>query len=86
MEYIGGSLISPPNSGPLPPLKAVEKMKLYLNNTSTHSILFKPIKSNIAEAHGQIAALLDSEYSEEDAEASGLRAPDELMALLDRLC
>ena len=46
---------------PLP--KAVDKMKLYLNNPSTHSILFKPIKSNIAEAHAQIAALIDAEYT-----------------------
>jgi hypothetical protein len=32
---------------------AAAKMRLYLPSTSTHSILFKPIKSNVAEAHGQ---------------------------------
>lgn len=40
--------------GPLP--AAVAKMKLYLTNPSTHAILFKPIKSNVAEAHGQVRA------------------------------
>lgn len=30
-----------------------------MQNPSTRAILFKPIKSNIAEAHGQIAQLLD---------------------------
>lgn len=33
---------------------AVAKMKLYLSNPSTHAILFKPVKSNVAEAHGQV--------------------------------
>ncbi|KAK9817306.1 hypothetical protein WJX72_012420 [[Myrmecia] bisecta] len=65
---------------------AVNKMKLYLNNPSTHAILFKPIKSNIAEAHGQIAALLESEYTAEEAAAIQLTLPQELAALLDSLC
>ncbi len=43
---------------------AVAKMKLYLTSPATHAVLFKPIKSNVAEAHGQIAALLEAEYSE----------------------
>ena len=38
-------------AGPLP--AAVARMRLYLANPATHAILFKPIKSNIAEAHGQ---------------------------------
>lgn len=37
--------------GALP--EAAAKMRLYLPNPATHAILFKPIKSNIAEAHGQ---------------------------------
>lgn len=41
-------------AGPLP--AGVAKMKLYLTNPSTHAILFKPIKSNVAEAHGQVRA------------------------------
>lgn len=43
-------------SGPLP--LAVAKLRLYLPNPATHAILLKPVKSNIAEAHGQIAKLL----------------------------
>lgn len=37
---------------------AAAKMRLYLPTTATHAILFKPIKSNVAEAHGQVRALL----------------------------
>ena len=66
--------------------KAVSKLKLYLTNASTHAILFRPIKSNIAEAHGQIASLLESEYSAEDAELVQLLPPPELSALLDSIC
>lgn len=65
---------------PLP--KAVDKMKLYLNNPSTHSILFKPIKSNIAEAHAQIAALLDAEYTSDEVAVIGLMPPASLEKLL----
>ncbi|XP_047330170.1 conserved oligomeric Golgi complex subunit 3 isoform X2 [Impatiens glandulifera] len=46
----------------------VEKMKLYLQNPSTRMILFKPIKTNIIEAHNQVQTLLKSEYSPEDIE------------------
>ena len=38
-------------AGALP--AAAGRMRLYLANPATHAILFKPIKSNIAEAHGQ---------------------------------
>lgn len=65
--------------------RAINKMKLYLNNPSTHTILFRPIKSNIAEAHGQIAALLEAEYTPEECAAVQLATPPELMALLDAL-
>jgi hypothetical protein len=49
----------------LPP--TVAKTRLYLPNPATRAILFRPIKSNIAEAHGQIAQLLEAEYSPEEA-------------------
>ena len=62
--------------------KAVSKMKLYLNNPSTHSILYKPIKSNIAEAHAQIAALLDAEYTPQEVQTINLTAPATLEKLL----
>lgn len=39
-------------------MQAIIKMRLYLSNPATHTILLKPVKSNIAEAHGQIASLL----------------------------
>lgn len=35
---------------------AVAKMRLYLATASTHTILFKPVKSNIAEAHAQVGS------------------------------
>ena len=62
--------------------KAIDKLKLYLNNPSTHSELYKPIKSNIAEAHAQIAALLDAEYAPEEVLDVGLTAPAVLEKLL----
>lgn len=71
-------------AGPLP--DSVAKMKLYLNNPATHAVLFKPIKSNIAEAHAQIAALLEAEYTPEEGAAAGLTPPGQLAALLDALC
>ncbi len=70
--------------GPLP--AAVRRMQLYLSNPSTHAILFKPVKSNIAEAHGQVAALLGGEYQPEEAGVVALKQPQELGALLDALC
>lgn len=62
--------------------KAISKMKVYLNNPSTHSVLFKPIKSNIAEAHAQIAALLDAEYTQQEVESIQLTTPAALEKLL----
>lgn len=62
--------------------KVVSKMKLYLNNPSTHSILFKPIKSNIAEAHAQIAALLEAEYTQQEVQSIQLTTPSALEKLL----
>lgn len=62
------------------------KMKMYLTNPSTHGILFKPVKSNIAEAHGQIAQLLEHEYSPEEAATVPLMQPQQLGQLLDSFC
>jgi hypothetical protein len=66
--------------------EVVIKMRLYLNNPATHAILFKPIKSNIAEAHGQIVSLLEAEYTPEEAAQIPLMPPDKLASLLDSLC
>ncbi|CAL5375655.1 unnamed protein product [Camellia sinensis] len=46
--------------------RVMAKMKLYLQNQSTRTILFKPIKTNIVEAHIQVQSLLKSEYSPEE--------------------
>ncbi|GIL47849.1 hypothetical protein Vafri_4496 [Volvox africanus] len=70
-------------AGPLP--GAVAKMRLYLPNPSTHAILLKPVKSNIAEAHGQIAKLLQMEYSPDEAAEVPLYNPQQLATLLDNL-
>jgi hypothetical protein len=67
----------------LPP--AVTKTHLYLPNPATRAILFRPVKSNIAEAHGQIAQLLESEYSAEEAALVPLMQPDQLQAVLAEL-
>lgn len=64
---------------------SVQSMRLYLPHPATRGILFKPIKSNIAEAHGQIAALMESEYTPDEVAAIGLTPPQELAALLDDL-
>uniref|UniRef100_A0A7N2L179 Component of oligomeric Golgi complex 3 n=1 Tax=Quercus lobata TaxID=97700 RepID=A0A7N2L179_QUELO len=47
----------------------IEKMKLYLQNPSTRTILFKPIKTNIVEAHVQVQSLLKAEYSPEEIQS-----------------
>jgi hypothetical protein len=65
---------------------AAQKMKLYLLNPSTRGILFKPIKSNIVEAHGQIAQLLEAEYTPEDLLAVQLMDTPALTATLDAIC
>ncbi|KAI8019354.1 Conserved oligomeric Golgi complex subunit 3 [Camellia lanceoleosa] len=46
--------------------RVMAKMKLYLQNQSTRTILFKPIKTNVVEAHIQVQSLLKSEYSPEE--------------------
>ncbi|WIA18992.1 hypothetical protein OEZ85_003659 [Tetradesmus obliquus] len=63
----------------------VAKTQLYLPNPATRAILFRPVKSNIAEAHGQIAALLEAEYDAEEAGQVPLMQPDQLKGVLDEL-
>ena len=48
-------------------------------------MLLKPIKANIAEAHGQIASLLEGEYTEEERATIALTPPDELAGILEGL-
>lgn len=66
--------------------EVIPHVREVLNNPATHAILFKPIKSNIAEAHGQIASLLDSEYTPEEVARVALTPPQELARMLDSLC
>lgn len=62
------------------------KMKLYLLNPSTRTILFKPIKTNIVEAHVQVQSLLKAEYTPEEIQGIiNMPSIQELQAQLDNL-
>ncbi|XVF48818.1 hypothetical protein PTKIN_Ptkin03bG0219000 [Pterospermum kingtungense] len=63
----------------------IAKMKLYLQNPSTRTILFKPIKTNIVEAHIQVQNLLKAEYSPEEKSTIKMVGIEELEAQLDNL-
>ncbi|GAV70985.1 Sec34 domain-containing protein [Cephalotus follicularis] len=65
--------------------KVMAKMKLYLQNPSTRTILFKPIKTNIVEAHIQVQSLLKAEYSSEEQSIINMVSIPDLQAHLDRL-
>nr|CAN61484.1 hypothetical protein VITISV_043019 [Vitis vinifera] len=66
--------------------KVMEKMKLYLQNPSTRTILFKPIKTNIVEAHIQVQSLLKSEYTPEEVQSTiNMVSIQDLQAQLDHL-
>ncbi|CAN0920500.1 Conserved oligomeric Golgi complex subunit 3 [Linum grandiflorum] len=67
----------------LPPV--MDKMKLYLQNPSTRTILFKPIKTNIVEAHIQVQSLLRAEYSPEEQSSINMVSIADLQAQLDTL-
>ncbi|KAJ1268687.1 hypothetical protein BS78_07G153900 [Paspalum vaginatum] len=61
------------------------KMRLYLQNPSTRMILFKPIKTNIVEAHIQLQSLLKSEYSTHEMQSIGMLPIPDLQSQLDGL-
>ena len=61
------------------------KLKLYLRNPSTRGILFKPIKSNIMEAHGQIASLISEEYTVEEVGSLAQISMEDLDKKLDKI-
>ncbi|KAK3121853.1 hypothetical protein QOZ80_8BG0661830 [Eleusine coracana subsp. coracana] len=65
--------------------KVMTKMRLYLQNPSTRMILFKPIKTNIVEAHIQLQSLLKSEYSAEEMQSIGMLPIPDLQSQLDSL-
>ncbi|ERM96044.1 conserved oligomeric Golgi complex subunit 3 isoform X2 [Amborella trichopoda] len=65
--------------------KVIAKMKLYLQNPSSRTILYKSIKTNIAEAQLQVHSLIKSEYSAEEMASIGMLPVQDLQALLDSL-
>ncbi|CAI5469742.1 unnamed protein product, partial [Closterium sp. Yama58-4] len=65
--------------------EVVANMALYLPHAATRAILFRPIKSNILEAHAQLQSLVDSEYTEEDRAVVGLISSADLVTFLDGL-
>ncbi|KAK9075190.1 hypothetical protein SSX86_003511 [Deinandra increscens subsp. villosa] len=65
--------------------RVMEKMKLYLQNPSTRTILFKPIKTNIIEAHEQVLSLIKKEYSEEEITNINMMSIQELQSQLNNL-
>lgn len=71
-------------AGQLP--AAIHKLRAYLPNPQTYIILFKPIKSSVLEAHGQMAALLAGDYTAEEAASIPLKSQEELGSMLDALC
>ena len=64
---------------------SVTRLKQYVRNPATHAVLLRPIKSNIVEAHSQIAQLLEAEYRPEEAAAVNLPSSTELADILDGL-
>jgi len=67
----------------LPELAA--KMQLYLQHGATRAVLFKPIKSNVMEAYGQVRTLIESEFTAEDRTQILLFDAEALQAKLDAL-
>jgi len=59
-------------------------MNLYLNSQSTREALIKPIKSNVAEAHAQIAAILDAEFPPGFSAKIGILDPARLAAAMEQ--
>ena len=63
----------------------VEKMSLYLTGAATREIIFNPIRSNIAEAHSQIASLLEREYQPNDMKKVPLCSPAVLSEMMSKV-
>ena len=63
---------------------AAAKMATYLKSAATREIIFNPIESNVAEAHAQVAALLEKEYDASDRAEIALKSPAELKQIMER--
>ena len=70
-------------NGPLP--DAAAALRAYLPAEQTRGALFKPIKSNILEAFGQLRTLLHDEYTEDESSGAGLPSNEQLETMLDGL-
>ena len=64
----------------LPKLK--DKMSLYLANRDTEAILFRPIMSKVVKVFTDVRQLLQSYYTEEDAQIIALPTAEELKLIL----
>ncbi len=69
--------------GPLP--EAAATLKAYLPAEQTRAALFKPIRSNVVEAHTQLNGLLQGEYSAEEVAAAALPSEQQLEERLDSM-
>ena len=80
-------LLSKTNSSLVEALRdATARTRLYLPAGQVAAVLFRPIKANIAEAHSQLAQLLEAEYTAQEVAATGIMEPEALRALLDTTC
>ena len=70
-------------TGPLP--EAAAALKAYLPAEQARAALFKPIRSNVVEAHTQLNGLLQGEYSAEEVAAAALPSEEQLEAMLDSM-
>jgi len=70
-------------NGPLP--EAAAALKAYLPAEQTRAALFKPIRSNVVEAHNQLHGLLQGEYSAEEVAAAALPSKEQLETMLDSM-
>ena len=64
----------------LPPLK--DKMSLYLANRDTEAILFRPVMTKVIKTFNDARQLLQTYYTEEDAQIIGLPSVEEVKLLL----
>ena len=77
-------LVAATNAAMGPTLGAAAlRARAYLPAAGTRAVLFRPIKANIAEAHAQMAALLEAEYAPAEVAAIGLTGPDALRRMLE---
>lgn len=61
-------------------------LKAYLAVPEARRVISGPLKANLSEALGQMAAVVFREYTAEEADAMALMSPDEVkhaLALLD---